>query len=278
MGRQRIRPLLLFKKKTGMFQRVRANLWALPNRLQSTTLGQIRAVSGSVDGADKVNINFTKEVAGTCGLGVTITVNTLQGVLTAGESGFLRGFRPVFHPTSQFGTLTPDALLGLPIYQLTAGNTDIVQLRLGVDGNQQHPTVGAGALDLTVNGIPYTLTWNGTDNRYDATIVGSYDDFGAILGSPVSLSIGAEATFTCAINLNTITYTLTSQIPIPDGAAIIWTYVPGDLAAADDPTDTVEATTLNFSAPVAGANAWGTETAGRWKQENSDNWILEAQG
>lgn len=46
MARQRVRPLLLLKKKSAMFQRVGRNTYALANRTQSTTLGTIRVVAG----------------------------------------------------------------------------------------------------------------------------------------------------------------------------------------------------------------------------------------
>lgn len=93
------------------------------------------------------------------------------GVGTNGT--ILRGYQPSTHPVSSFGSLTPNLVATVPVYQLTANTTtNIFRLAFGTEGNLIK-IFGTDTVEVTVEGyndnLPLTLTWSGTTESYDLT-------------------------------------------------------------------------------------------------------------
>ena len=165
--KQKIRPLLLFKKRSAFMQRVSSNTYALANRLMDETLfGGLRPINGytgpatgcgDADGLS-VTVNFNQDVTFTSHAGVDISA-------TGGKTFNITG--PVGGTANQIeyvGTWTVEPIAGDVItYQYTAASGNYTDSE-GEPMADAGPLTLRNCLDPVFVTVPIVGAWSGAKN------------------------------------------------------------------------------------------------------------------
>ncbi len=177
MARQRIRPILLFRRRSARFQRVGRNTYKLANRLMDDTLfGGIKIVAGWT---------------GLENCGTLLTYKMVVGY----DGGTPYGARaPNTVPETEFGSFAPTNVNGLLIYEVSADTGNINVIRFGDAGDEQiQGSVNADVSFQGFAGNPVNYTWNGGNLYYQITASNQAltDYIISLDGQRISIDVGA---------------------------------------------------------------------------------------
>jgi len=278
--KQRIRPLLLMRKRSAMFQRVGQHTYALANRLMDDTLfGAPKPFQGWTDGEDcagggNVALDFTAPVFFTDGtLGITITATggnnyTLSGALTSGQNDIsYTGAWDTPLVAGDVVTVSYDENVGDYNDGALAPDTAFVRSFNWNADNCLNPPVLLSATATSQSVIVL---------RFDREIGGT-ETLGVTFGGTTAVTVSGSSGlpgFSITYNINETLF---------NDSDVTWSYaeVTGDLVRTDsgEPLEDVVSFPVDVSSlpgfPPVVNNGWATESGGRWKTESGGDWLLE---